>query len=72
MKPTRDELIECFDVVFPTVHSGGFKESEMKALIYDDDYRFLERPKEGWEHALRAKLNDMGYDLDDLRMNTQK
>ena len=67
MNPTRKELCECFDVVFTTVHSDGFKESEMRALIYDDEYRFLERPKEGWEPALRSKLNEMGLDLDELR-----
>jgi hypothetical protein len=38
IKPTRDQLIECFDCVFTTVHSPGFKESEMKDLIYDSEY----------------------------------
>jgi hypothetical protein len=67
MKPTREQLIECFDCVFTSVHSGGFKEAEMKDLIYDSEYRFLERPKEGWEIALRSKLEEMGFDLDALR-----
>jgi hypothetical protein len=67
MKPTREQLIECFDCVFTSVHSGGFKEAEMKDLIYDSEYRFLERPKEGWANALRSKLEEMGFDLDALR-----
>ena len=67
MKPTRQQLIECFDCVFTSVHSGGFKEAEMEDLIYDSEYRFLERPKEGWKIALRSKLEEMGFDLDALR-----
>jgi len=68
MKPTREQLIECFDCVFSKVHSDGFKEAEMKDLIYDREYRFLERPKVGWEIALKSKLNEMGFDLDTLRI----
>lgn len=67
MKPTREQLIECFDCVFTSVHSDGFMEAEMKDLIYDSEYRFLERPKEGWQNALRSKLEEMGFDLDVLR-----
>ena len=69
MTITREHLIECFKCVFSSVHSGGFMEAEMKALIYDSEYHFLERPKEGWEFALRSKLNILGFDLDDLREN---
>ena len=67
MKLSREQLIELFDCVFTSVHSPGFKESEMKSLIYDSEYRFLERPKEGWESLLRAKINEMGFDLDEIR-----
>ena len=64
---TRKELIECYDCVFAKVHSAGFKSGEMKDLITDKEYRFLERPKEGWETSLRTKLNELGFDFDDLR-----
>ena len=67
MELTREQLIECYDCVFTSVHSGGFKSAEMKDLITDKDYRFLERPKEGWETALRSKLNELGFELDELR-----
>jgi len=35
----------------------------MKDLIYDKEYRFLRRPKEGWQESLREKLNSMGFAL---------
>jgi hypothetical protein len=66
-KPTRDQLITCYDCVFTRTHSDGFKEAEMKDLIYDPTYHFLERPKDGWEDCLRSKLAEMGFDLDKLR-----
>ena len=67
MELTREQLIECYDCVFTSVHSGGFKSAEIKYLITDKDYRFLERPKERWETALRIKLNELGFELDELR-----
>jgi len=67
MELTREQLIECYDCVFTSVHSGGFKSAEMKDLISDAKYRFIERPKEGWEIALRIKLNELGFELDELR-----
>ena len=67
MKLTREQLIECYDCVFDTVHSDGFKAAEMADLIYDITYRFLEKPKEGWEVSLRDKLAEMGFNLDELR-----
>jgi hypothetical protein len=67
MELTKEQLIECYDCVFTRVHSNGFKAAEMKNLITDKDYRFLEKPKEGWENALRSKLNELGFELDELR-----
>ncbi len=67
MKPTREQLIELYDCVFTDVHSDGFKEAEMTALIYDSEYWFMARPKDGWNDALRSKLIEMGFDLDVLR-----
>jgi len=67
MELTKEQLIECYDCVFTRGHSKGFKAAEMKDLITDKDYRFLEQPKEGWETALRSKLNELGFELDELR-----
>ena len=67
MELTREQLIECYDCVFTRTHSDGFKSAEMKDLITDKDYCFLEQPKEGWEIALRSKLNELGFELDELR-----
>jgi hypothetical protein len=66
-KPNRVQLIECYNCVFENTHSDSFKEAEMKDLLFNKDYWFLNRPKEGWEQALRNKLNEMGFDLDILK-----
>ncbi len=60
MKLTREQLIECFECVFTSTHSDGFKEAEMKDLLYNSDYKFLTKPKEGWEDELKLKLNSFG------------
>lgn len=70
MRPSNTQLIECFDVIFESVHSDSFKVSEMKYLIYSSDstpYYFAEKPRDGWEIALRLTLKRMGFDLDILR-----
>ena len=67
MELTREQLIECYDCVFTQVHSDGFKSAEIKDLITDKEYRFLEVPKDGWESSLRSKLNEFGFELDELR-----
>lgn len=64
MRLTREQLIECYDCVFADVHSPGFKEGEMKDLIYHSDYQFLQRPKEGWELSLKNKIKEFGLDFD--------
>ena len=60
---TDSQLIECFDLVFESTHSDGFKKSEMKDLIFDKDYWFLERPKEGWLIRLNNYLRAINFDM---------
>lgn len=67
---TREQLIECYDCVFDTIHSDGFKESEMRDLIYNKDYNFLKKPLKGWRDSLSNKLSEMGFDFDELRMKS--
>jgi hypothetical protein len=64
----RKQLVECYDCVFTDTHSDGFKEAEMKDLIYDPTYTFMVKPKENWETSLREKLSEMDIDLSSLRV----
>lgn len=59
---TKKQYVECYDCVFTKIHSDGFKAAEMKDLINDENYSFLELPKEGWRKALTLKLKEMGFD----------
>lgn len=67
MELTREQLIDCYECVFTNTHSDGFKSAEMKDLISNKNYWFLEKPKEDWESSLRIKLNEFGFEFDDLR-----
>ena len=59
----REQLIECYDCVFTDIHSPGFKEGEMKDLIYHSDYQFITKPKEQWESNLKLKLQEFNFDF---------
>lgn len=60
---TDSQLIECFDLVFQSTHSDGFKKAEMRDLIFDKDYWFLEKPKDGWLTTLNHYLRTTGLDM---------
>lgn len=60
---TDSQLIECFDLVYESTHSDGFKKAEMKDLIFDKDYWFLERPKEEWLSNLNLYLRTIDFDM---------
>lgn len=66
----EQQLLEIYDLVFSSVHSEGFKIAEVKTLLFDKDYWFLERPKESWENDLMMYLDVMGYDKSQLNMNS--
>lgn len=68
-KLKRQNLVEIFDFIFSTTHSNGFKESEIKSLLFDRDYWFLEAPKENWKSALHKYLDGIGYDKSQLKIN---
>lgn len=72
MELTREQLIECYDCVFNSIHSPGFKEGEMKDLIYSPDYQFIEQPKDNWKDNLCKKLNEIGFDLKQLNKGVFK
>jgi hypothetical protein len=60
---TDAQLIECFGLVFESTHSDGFKRSEIKDLIFDKDYWFLEKPKDGWLTNLNHYLRTISFDM---------
>jgi len=63
---TDEELIECFDLVFESTHSPGFKKSEMKDLLFTEGYWFMEKPKDNWLGNLTGYLRKVkpGLNLD--------
>lgn len=67
-KLSEEQLVECYDLVFDVAHSGGFKESEMKDLLFSEDYWFNTRPKKGWRESLEEYLTELkvGVDLKHL------
>ena len=36
--PTQEQLVELYDIIFGYTHSSGFKESEVKDFLFDDEY----------------------------------
>ena len=57
---TKEQLIEMYNEVFSTTHSDGFKIAEMKDLLFDKNYWFMEQRKENWEENLKNKLIEFG------------
>ena len=60
---TQGQLIEMYNEVFSSTHSDGFKIAEMKDLLFDKDYWFMESRKENWEENLKIKLQEFGINL---------
>ena len=69
MNLTENQLIEIYELVFSQVHSVGFKVSEIKTLLFDKDYWFLERPNESWYKNVINYLQLIGYDTSLLNIN---
>jgi len=67
---SRDFLLECYDLVFNSAHSDGFKVAEIKDLITDKDYRFNEMPKKDWSKDLKNKLKTIGVFFDRTKIYT--
>ena len=66
---TEQQLLEIYDLVFSSVHSNGFKTSEIKDLLFESDYWFLEKPKENWKSDLINYLDSNGIDKSNLNAN---
>jgi hypothetical protein len=55
-----EQLIEMYHCVFTNKYSDGFMKAEMKDLLFDKDYWFMEIRKENWEENLKTKLQKFG------------
>ena len=63
------QLLQAYDIVFNRTHSDVFKLSEMKLLLYDNEYLFNESPNSGWYGDLIEYLLSIDYDCTRLKMN---
>ena len=66
---TEEQVIEAYSIVFGLTHSPGFKVAEMRDLLFDEGYVFLERPKEKWQGPLKEYLISINFPLSNLKMN---
>lgn len=65
------QLLQAYDIVFNRTHSDVFKLSEMKLILYDNEYLFNESPNIGWYGDLIEYLLSIDYDCTRLKMNEQ-
>ncbi len=66
---TENQLLEIYDLVFSTIHSVGFKTSEIKTLLFDEDYWFLEKPKDNWYQSIINYFKKNDLDTSILKIN---
>ncbi|MDR6734200.1 hypothetical protein [Sphingobacterium sp. 2149] len=60
---TEIQMFDLFAITFSSNHSPGFKTAEVKTMLTDQDYWFLERPKEGYKEAVLDYLKENGFEL---------
>jgi glucan phosphoethanolaminetransferase (alkaline phosphatase superfamily) len=70
MNLTEQQLLEIYDIVFSNVHSKGFKTAEVRTLLFDREYWFMQKPKENWYENLIQYLQSINFDLSLLKMNS--
>ena len=69
MNLTEQQLLEIYDIVFSDVHSNGFKTAEVRTLLFDRGYWFMQKPKENWYENVIEFLKSINFDLSLLQMN---
>ena len=60
---TEEQLVEMYNLVFKSPKSSGFMTAEMKDLLFDKDYWFMESKQDNWEENLKNKLIEFGVNL---------
>jgi len=66
---TDEQYLQAYDIVFSSIHSDGFKKSEIKDLLFNNNYWFLEKPNENWHSKLTEYLESIYFDFDTLNLN---
>lgn len=66
---SNTQLLQAYDIVFNHTHTDVFKLSEMKLLLYDNEYLFNESPNSYWYSNLIDYLLSIDYDCTRLKMN---
>jgi hypothetical protein len=70
MKLTNEQLIEIYHIVFSDIHSHSFMIDEVKNLLFESDYWFLQPPKDNWNNNLINYLSELkDFDTRNLNMN---
>ena len=69
MTLTDEQLIEIYKIVFSKIHSHGFMTCEVKDLLFQPGYWFMEKPNENWYTNLINYLDEIGYDKTNLNIN---
>ena len=66
---TDTQLIEIYHIVFSNAHSPGFMKAEVKTLLNDNEYGFIEKPNENWVSNLFKYFEDNNIKQSTLNMN---
>jgi hypothetical protein len=60
---TEEQLVEMYNLVFKSPKSNGFMKAEMKDLLFDKDYWFMDFRQDNWEENLKNKLIEFGVEF---------
>ena len=66
---TDEQLIELYYKIFRLSHSESFKICEMKDLLFDEKYTFIERPYKGWRQIIENYFVSNNIDKSILKIN---
>lgn len=53
---SEEDLVIIYDAVFDINHSPGFKRSEVMGILCDEEYTFMDQPRENWKINLKTVL----------------
>lgn len=65
------DYLKIYDLIFTETHSEGFKIAEVRTLLEDPEYCFLDKPREGWLLSLKNYLDSKAMIFSDFNMNLE-
>jgi hypothetical protein len=69
---TDENLIDIYHIIFTDIHSRGFMTAEIKNLLFEPDYWFLQPPKKkDWHDDVIEYLKGINYDTSNLNINSR-